>query len=99
VARTIAERERVKSELTEAGYRVAPSRSNFLFVDAGEDASELAVRLLHHGVIVKPWREPGFAGHFRVSTGTPRDNDQFLKALAAVAERRKVGQNRNAGVA
>jgi histidinol-phosphate aminotransferase len=99
VARTIAERERMKSELTDAGYRVAPSRSNFLFVDAGEDASELAVRLLHHGVIVKPWREPGFTGHFRVSTGTPRENDQFLRALAAVVERRKVGQNRNAGVA
>jgi histidinol-phosphate aminotransferase len=81
------------------GYRVAPSRSNFLFVDAGEDASELALRLLHHGVIVKPWREPGYTGHVRVSIGSPRENDQFLKALAAVAERRKVGQNRNAGVA
>jgi histidinol-phosphate aminotransferase len=99
VARTIEERERVRAELTAQGYTVAPSRANFLFVDAGEDASELAVRLLHHGVIVKPWREPGFTGHFRVSTGSPRENNQFLKALAAVSERRNVGQNRNAGVA
>jgi histidinol-phosphate aminotransferase len=99
VERTIAERGRVEAELAGMGYRVAPSRSNFLFVDAGEDASELALRLLHHGVIVKPWREPGYTGHVRVSIGSPRENDQFLKALAAVAQRRKVGQNRNAGVA
>jgi histidinol-phosphate aminotransferase len=96
VERTIQERERVRAELNQLGYRVAPSRSNFLFVDAEEDASELAVRLLHHGVIVKPWREAGFSGHFRVSIGSPRENDQFLKALAAAAERNTHGKSRNA---
>ena len=81
------------------GYRTSPSIANFLFFDAREDASALAEKMLTHGVIVKPWREPGYTGHVRVSIGSPRENDQFLKALAAVAERRKVGQNRNAGVA
>jgi len=85
VARTIQERERVRRALGDLGYRPAPSRANFLFFDACEDASELAARLLTHGVIVKPWREPGFSDHVRVSIGSPRANDQFLNALAAAA--------------
>jgi histidinol-phosphate aminotransferase len=85
VARTIQERERVRRALGDLGYRPAPSRANFLFFDAREDASDLAARLLTRGVIVKPWREPGFSDHIRVSIGSPRANDQFLSALSAVA--------------
>ena len=81
VAHTIEERERTRSALVALGYRPAPSLTNFLFFDAGEDASELAGRLLRHGVIVKPWREPGYTQHIRVSTGSPEANDQFLDAL------------------
>jgi histidinol-phosphate aminotransferase len=88
VARTIQERERVRRALGDLGYRAAPSRANFLFFNAREDASELAARLLTHGVIVKPWREPGFSDHIRVSIGSPRPNDQFLSALSAVANYR-----------
>lgn len=86
VARTIQERERMRSALGDLGYSSAPSRANFLLFDAREDASELAARLLPHGVIVKPWREPGFSDHIRVSIGSTRANDQFLSALAAVAK-------------
>jgi len=75
----------VRGALSGLGYRPAPSRANFLFFDAREDSSELAARLLTQGVIVKPWREPGFSNHIRVSIGSPRANDQFLSALAAVA--------------
>jgi histidinol-phosphate aminotransferase len=95
VVRTIHERERVRAELSGLGYCAAPSRSNFLFVDAQENASELALRLLRYGVIVKPWREAGFTGHFRVSIGSPRENNQFLKALAAAAGRNTNGKSRN----
>jgi histidinol-phosphate aminotransferase len=87
VSRTIQERERVRGELHRLGYRVAPSVANFLFFDAAENASELATRLLRYGVIVKPWREPGFEEHVRVSIGSPEANDQFLTALAATGER------------
>jgi len=85
VNRTILERERVRGKLTRMGFRAAPSLANFLFFDAREDASELAKRLLTYGVIVKPWREPGFEEHIRVSIGTPEANDQFLAALSATA--------------
>jgi histidinol-phosphate aminotransferase len=81
VALTIAERERVRAALTAMGYTCAPSVANFLFFDAREDASALAGKLLPHGVIVKPWREPGYMQHVRVSIGLPRSNDLFLAAL------------------
>jgi histidinol-phosphate aminotransferase len=82
ISRTITERERVQGELTRLGYRAAPPSANFLFFNARQDASKLAERLLHYGVIVKPWRESGFADHIRVSIGSPQANDQFLNALA-----------------
>jgi histidinol-phosphate aminotransferase len=82
VLKTIAERERVATELVKLGYRTAPSVANFLFFDAREYANAFAERLLEAGVIVKPWREPGFETHVRVSIGSPRANDQFLAALS-----------------
>jgi histidinol-phosphate aminotransferase len=81
VALAIAERERVRAALNAMGYPSSPSIANFLFFDAREDASALAERLLSHGVIVKPWREPGYRQHVRVSIGLPHSNDLFLTAL------------------
>ena len=85
IARTIFERERLRRALCDLEYVAPASVANFLFFDAREDASELAKRLLPYGVIVKPWREPGFTEHIRVSIGTPQSNDQFLAALADTA--------------
>jgi histidinol-phosphate aminotransferase len=88
IARTTKERERVRGALNAMGYDPAPSLANFLFFDAREDAADLAQRLLPHGVIVKPWREPGFSEHIRVSIGAPRASDQFLTALSKAARPR-----------
>ena len=85
MARTLRERDRLRSGLVELGYCPAPSVANFLFFDSREDATELASRLLPHGVIVKPWREAGYAQHVRVSVGLPQANDQFLEVLEKVA--------------
>jgi histidinol-phosphate aminotransferase len=81
VSLTIAERERVRAELVLLGYQPPPSVANFLFFDARRDASLLAEKLLPYGVIVKPWREPGYQQHVRVSIGLPASNDLFLNAL------------------
>jgi len=84
ILRTCEERGRVRQALAALGYDPAPSLANFLFFDAREDSFELAQRLLPEGVIVKPWREPGFTEHIRVSIGSRRANDHFLTALAKV---------------
>jgi histidinol-phosphate aminotransferase len=85
VARTVKERDRMQAELELSDYRMAPSLANFLFVDARENGADLAKRLLTKGVIVKPWGEPAFSDHVRVSIGSPEANDQFLAAWKALA--------------
>ncbi len=87
-ARPLRSATRVGRKLRDLGYQPAPSLANFLFFNAREDASELAKRLFPYGVIVKPWREPGFTEHVRVSIGSPKHNDQFLAALAEAAQPR-----------
>ena len=77
------ERPRVKAGIEALGLRVLPSRGNFLFFDAGRPATTLAQALLDRGVIVKPWKQPGYDTWLRVSIGTEADNDQFLAALSA----------------
>lgn len=76
------ERERLRKAILAMGLRVLPSRGNFLFVDAARPSGPLAAALLDQGVIVKPWKQPGYETWFRVSTGTREDGDQFLAALA-----------------
>ena len=39
--------------------------------------------LLKQGVIIKPWKEPGFEHFLRVSIGTEKDNARFVTALLA----------------
>jgi len=86
------ERDRMQSSLIGLGYTPARSFANFLFFDTHEDAGALAQRLLHHGVIVKPWRETGYQRFMRVSIGASEDNDLFIGALnrvRTVTEQRK----------
>ncbi|MCV3738774.1 histidinol-phosphate transaminase [Rhizobium sp. TRM96647] len=84
VAMALSERDRIGKVLLDLGYRIAPSKCNFLFFDAGRDATVLAEALLARGVIVKPWKQPGFETFVRVSIGSPIENDHFLAALKAV---------------
>ncbi len=84
VALATRERARMATRLQQLGLTALPSRGNFLFVDAGRPATALAAALLDHGVIVKPWKQPGYETFFRVSTGTPEDGDQVLTALETV---------------
>ena len=75
------ERERVLQALTELGYRVAPSQTNFVFFDCGEDSSIVASDLVKQGIIVKPWREAGYSTYIRATIGRDIDNDRLIDAL------------------
>lgn len=82
VTNVLAERDRMQSRLSDMGFNSPPSKGNFLFVEGNESSVLLADSLIEEGVLVKPWRQPGFENWFRVSVGLPRENDQFLAALA-----------------
>ena len=87
VQATVLEREALAQRLRTAGLRVAPSATNFLFVEVGRDAAVVAEGLLAKGVIIKPWKEPGFTQFLRVSVGLQEDNQRFVQALSAVLGR------------
>jgi len=63
------------------GYRVVPTSANFLFCDAGGDATAFAKRLHHEGVAVRPLGAWGAPNSIRVTIGTPEQNQAFLSAV------------------
>jgi len=68
--------------IAEMGIRVVPTWSNFIFCHVGEEAAHLCQLLQEDGVIVRPMGGPwGAPDAFRVSIGTPEQNEQFLGAL------------------
>jgi len=91
VARTVQQREALAAQLRALagsvwpGLRIAPSAANFLFVDLGRANAPVNEALLARGIIVKPWKEPGFETFIRVSVGTDADNARFVQALAEIA--------------
>lgn len=83
VDRTGERRDAMAATLRARGLTVAPSAANFLFVDLGRPNGPATEALLQRGVIVKPWKEPGYERFIRVSIGSDEDNAQFLAALDA----------------
>lgn len=81
VAKVVEERKRMAEAVAALGLFVPVSRTNFLFIDAGGDSTIAFDHFLSQGVIVKPWKEPGFTSFIRVTVGLPAQNDRFLDAL------------------
>ena len=84
VALVNRQRESMAAALRRLGFYVAPSHANFLFFNCGRPSNEMAQQLLRYGVIIKPWREPGYEQWIRVSIGNEQDNQQFIDALQAI---------------
>lgn len=91
VATTVALRQALTRQLLDLaapgqplqGLRIAPSATNFLFLDIGRPNAPVTEALLKQGVIVKPWKEPGFEHFLRVSIGNEQDNARLVQALLA----------------
>ena len=64
--RIIRDRGRLAAALEAAGFRVAPSRANFLLVEVG-DAPGFRTRLLEHGFAVRDCTSFGLPGSVRVA--------------------------------
>lgn len=82
------ERDRVSSELTNLGYQVLPSQTNFIACDYRSDALECYNYLLSQGVIVRPLKGYGMSSWLRVSIGTEEENTQFLACVKQFLEQR-----------
>lgn len=82
VAKLSAERDRVAAKLTELGYRVQDSESNFIFFGDFADQHAVFEAFLERGVLI---RDVGATGHLRVTVGLPEENDTFLAVAADLA--------------
>jgi histidinol-phosphate aminotransferase len=82
-ARIVAERERVASALTERGFTVFPSATNFLLFRGAGSAARTYEHLLDHKVLIKNLHQADtpLADCLRVTVGTPEENDAFLAGL------------------
>jgi len=83
--RTLALNRRGKRQLYAAcarlGLAAIPSHANFVLVDVGRDAREVAQGLLQQGVIVRTPRHSALARYVRVSIGTEAQMQRFIAAL------------------
>ena len=87
MGRLRSERERVAAALRALGLRVAPSQTNFLFFDVGQNSADVADALLRqHGIIVKAWREAGYECFVRATIGSPAENDRLMAALTQICQ-------------
>jgi histidinol-phosphate aminotransferase len=81
-----AERAKLTKELTNLGFQVYPSDTNFLFISAkplGLTAATVVSKLASQEIYVADFgHKPGLdAYHFRIATGTPIENERLLDAL------------------
>jgi histidinol-phosphate aminotransferase len=81
VSDTVVQREWLISQLRAMGVVMAPSATNFVFINLQRPNGPVAEALLARGVIVKPWKEVGYESFIRVSIGSAQDNTLFLHAL------------------
>lgn len=79
----VAERERLYRELSEMkGLAPVVSKGNFMLVRAGRDVRQIFEELLKRDILVRDVSGyPMLSEYFRVSVGTPEENDQLLRAL------------------
>ena len=58
--------------------------ANFIFIKVGGDEQKIYSKLLNKGVIVRPLNGYNLPGYIRVSIGTKKENEKFIKSLKEV---------------
>jgi histidinol-phosphate aminotransferase len=72
----VAERERVRNELLDAGYEVPETQANFVWLPLGDASLDFAEHTLANKVVVRAFAGDGV----RVTISHPEENDLFLHA-------------------
>ena len=89
VQKIIAERERLYDELSRiAGLTPVPSLANFMVVRSRIDPRVIFSELIERDILIRDVSGyPMLKDYFRVSVGTPEENDLLLKALHEITNR------------
>ncbi|MGV9737247.1 histidinol-phosphate transaminase [Rhodococcus aetherivorans] len=70
----LAERDRVRTALVDAGYPVPESYANFVWLPLGDRSAAFSEACAEAGVLVRQYADDGV----RVTIGDPHENDAFL---------------------
>jgi len=86
VASIVSERDRVFGELSRiSGLEPVPSRANFMVVRSSVEPRRVFEQLLQRGILIRDVTAyPMLQNYFRVSVGTPKENDLLLQALREI---------------
>lgn len=75
-------REQLVADLTSVGFKVLPSKANFIFATHPErDAGELAAELRAQGIIVRYFNKPRINQYLRITVGTTEQNQRLVDTL------------------
>ncbi|MFH0855231.1 MAG: histidinol-phosphate transaminase [Candidatus Omnitrophota bacterium] len=70
--------------LKKLGLAYVPTVANFILVDIAQDGVELFNKMLKFGVIVRDMKQYGLNNFIRVTIGTKKENERFIKVLKKI---------------
>ena len=80
--KVISSREKLVDELTALGFKVLPSKANFIFAShPSHDAGQLAQQLREQGIIVRYFNKPRINQFLRITVGTDEQNMRLVQTL------------------
>ncbi|MBI4357212.1 MAG: histidinol-phosphate transaminase [Gammaproteobacteria bacterium] len=84
VEKNTQERDAVCKALESLKLSFIPSTANFVAIDFKQPAYPIYQALLREGVIVRPLQNYAMPHHLRVTIGSRKENDRFIKALKKI---------------
>lgn len=80
--KVISSREKLVDELTALGFKVLPSKANFIFAShPSHDAGQLAQQLREQGIIVRYFNKPRINQFLRITVGADEQNERLVQTL------------------
>ena len=70
--------------LKKLGIAYVPSVANFILIDVARDSLEVFKEMLKYGVIVRDMKQYGLKNFIRVTIGTKKENERFIRVLKKV---------------
>ncbi|MEH6469847.1 MAG: histidinol-phosphate transaminase [Halopseudomonas sp.] len=87
IAKVIHTRETLTEQLSQLGFEVLPSKTNFVFVRHPQhDAAEIAQLLRKQGIIVRHFNSDRIDQFLRITIGTDQECNALSSALAAICQ-------------
>ena len=80
----VATREQLSRELTELGFKVLPSQTNFILARPPTESAEIWLgKLRARKILVRWFNQPSIREYLRITVGTPQEARALLKAIKA----------------